>query len=177
MKRVFFGLLLFCSSLLSHDLELDIVDNGDNTILIKADLDGVAVGAVLQLESLITGEVLYKNRFPKDGKLLVDIPKEPYLIVGKETENEDHGTIVKGIEPKEGFSKYLNSKADEVLEKITQREIHKIWGFTGSTGLFFASCIILLILAIYFGIRNTNRILREVSKNEKGEISSEEIRK
>lgn len=166
MKRVIFSLLIMYSSLLSHDLVLDIVDNGDNTILIKADLDGVAVGAVLQLESLVTGEVLYKNRFPKDGKLILDIPKEPYLIVGKETENEDHGTIIKGIEPKEGFSKYLNSKADEVLEKITEREIHKIWGFSGSTGLFFGSCIILLVLAIYFGSRNTNKILREVRKEE-----------
>ncbi|WP_418186511.1 hypothetical protein [Aliarcobacter lanthieri] len=169
MKRVFLVLLLFCSSLFSHSLVMNLYDNNDNTITVIGEFSTgeEATGALVKVESLISGEILFQQRLPKESELTIDIPKEPYQVV---LDGGEGHTIVKdGIAPKEGFSKQLSDKEKDVVVKITEKKVEKIWGISSGTGVFFGICIVLFILAIYFGFYNTNRILREVRKEENRE--------
>ena len=76
-------LLLFSTCVSAHSLVLNVMTNDDDTVtLIGAfDTGASAAGALIRLESLGTGEILYRRRLPPESELTVDIPQEPYRIV------------------------------------------------------------------------------------------------
>ena len=78
IKKIFI-FFIFNISLLAHDeFTLEIIDNKNNTITIIGDEEhkqGLA-GALIKVESLISGEILFKDRLPKESKITIDIPKE-----------------------------------------------------------------------------------------------------
>lgn len=81
----FIGFALFsltCSFANAHSLFIAINDNGDNTITVEAvfSTGGVAANAELRLESY-AGRVFLQSTLDDEGKLTVNIPSEPYLVV------------------------------------------------------------------------------------------------
>lgn len=157
MKFLLFSLFI-CLNLQAHTLLLKVIDNKDNTITIIGGFDNLqkAQGAMVRLESLISGEVLYKNRLPYESKLTIPIPKEEYQIVLDGGPEEQ--LVQKGIAPLEGF-KIKASK--EVLDKLSQprHEEHDL-GITLIIFLFIG--LILLLLTLYFSYKNTKKLLEEI---------------
>lgn len=166
IKKLLIISLISFSRLIAHDeYFLEIIDNKNNTITIIGDDDhkkGIA-GAMIRLESLISGNILYKERFSESSKLTVIIPKEPYQVI------LDAGgadiTVKEGIAPLEGFSNKMKIKANEVVEKLSKAEHHEDeWNLV--IIFFFSLCLILFGLAIYFSNKNTNKILNRLKENK-----------
>ena len=120
----------------------------------------LAIGAQIKLESINTGKILYIKRFPNKGKLIINIPKEPYIIVL----NGGPRYIIKkkGLAPIEGFStkvlKKNKTKLDSEIIKSKRTSTLPIVIF----GL--AVAFLLLLLTIFISMRNTNKLIRELRK-------------
>lgn len=159
IKKIFI-FFIFNISLLAHDeFTLEIIDNKNNTITIIGDEEhkqGLA-GALIKVESLISGEILFKDRLPKESKITIDIPKEPYQVV---LDTPDEILTKVGVAPIEGFTKEYQIKADEVIEKLS-KEKHGDEEWSGLTLAFFTLCLILFLLTIYFSNKNTNKLIKE----------------
>lgn len=166
IKKIFIFLITMfaVSSLYAHDeLTLEIIDNKNNTITIVGDEEhnqGLA-GALIKVESLISGDILFKDRLPRESKITIDIPKEPYQVV-LDTSFEVLTKV--GIAPIQGFDKQHQLTADEVLAKLS-KETHDEDEWDNLTILFFSLCLILFLFAIYFSNRNTNKILEKVKES------------
>lgn len=82
MKKIFI-LISFVMSMYAHNLIMNVMDNADNTITVVGEFSTGedAAGALIRLESLLSGEILYKERLPQESELTITIPKEPYQIV------------------------------------------------------------------------------------------------
>ena len=156
--------MFFSMSLFAHNLIMNVIDNKDNTITVVGEFSTGedAAGAMIRLESLVNAEVLYKQRLPQESELTINIPKEPYQIV---LDGGPGHTIVKeGIAPLEGFKKEIKEKEKEVNTKLsTAQNANNEWDLL--TIFFFVLCLILFGLAIYFGNKNTNKILEKLKEN------------
>ena len=115
MKKILIVLSLFCTLGFSHNLIMEVLDNEDNTLTIVGayNTGDKAAGAMIRLESLITGKILYKQRLPYESELTMAIPSEAYQIVLDG--GPDHIIIEKGISPKEGFAIYFSFKNTEKI--------------------------------------------------------------
>ncbi len=164
MKKLILILLISFTVLIAHeDLTLELVDNKDNTITIIGDEEhhqGLA-GALIKIESLISGELLFKDRLPRDSKMTIPIPKEPYQVV---LDTTDEVLTKIGITPIEGFKQEHQLKADEVIAKLS-KESHDEDEWDSLTILFFSLCLIMFIIAIYYSNKNTNRLLNKQKEN------------
>lgn len=162
MKKIFVFIFLSIS-LYAHNLIMNVMDNGDNTITVVGEFSTGedAAGAMIRLESLVNGEVLYKERLPQESELTIAIPKEPYQIV---LDGGPGHTIVKDcIAPIEGFKEELKEKVNEVNSKLSiAQNTNNEWDLI--TIFFFSLCLILFGLAIYFSNKNTNKILEEIKR-------------
>ena len=162
MKKIFVFIFLSIS-LYAHNLIMNVMNNGDNTITVVGEFSTGedAAGAMIRLESLVNGEVLYKERLPQESELTISIPKEPYQIV---LDGGPGHTIIKdGIAPIEGFKEELKEKVNEVNSKLsTAQNANNEWDLI--TIFFFSLCLILFGLAIYFSNKNTNKILEEIKR-------------
>ncbi len=160
MKKIFIFLTLTLS-LYAHNLLMSVMDNEDNTITVIGEFSTgeKAAGALVRLESLVSGEILFKQRLPVESELTIDIPKEPYQVV---LDGGPGHTIVKeGIESLEGFAKEVKEKAKSNSVKLSKpEEFNNDWSLT--TIILFTVCIVLLLLALYFSSKNTNKILNEI---------------
>lgn len=162
MKKVFIFLSLVIT-LYAHNLVMNIIDNKDNTITIRGEFSTGedAAGALIRLESLISGEVLYKERLPNESELTITIPKEPYQIV---LDGGPGHTIVKdGIAPIDGFTEELKTKVDNTKKLSKAQNSTNDWDLL--TIIFFTLCLILFVMAIYFSNKNTNKILEKLKEN------------
>lgn len=86
MKRFIYLFLLFIfiqNLLNAHSVVLKTIDNEDGTMEIFGGFStGVsAIGAKLIIKSQIDSNIIYQNRIPKSGTLIIQIPKEPYKII------------------------------------------------------------------------------------------------
>ncbi|OCL94137.1 hypothetical protein [Aliarcobacter thereius] len=162
LKKIFI-LFALVGNLFAHDeLILEIVDNKNNTITIIGNEEhnqGLA-GALIRIESLISGDVLFKQRLPKESKLTIDIPKEPYQVV---LDAEFEVLVEKGIAPLEGFKKEHMIKADEVLAKLT-KEKHDEHEWDTLTIIFFVLALLLFLFTIFLSNKNTNKIIENIRK-------------
>lgn len=115
-KKLLFITLLH-SLLFGHTLLLNVFDNEDNTITVEGvfNTGEMAVGALIRLEALNTGNVLYKKRLPDESELTIDIPKEPYQIVLDG--GPGHQVVQNGIAPQEGFSVAINTEKQVQLSQ------------------------------------------------------------
>ena len=159
MKKIFLILTATFITIFAHDeYFLNIIDNKNNTVTIIGyddHKDGIE-GTLIKLESLVNGTILYQERLPKESKIVVSIPKEPYQVV------LDAGNG--GIAPKDGFliKQNIDSKSNiEVTKK--QDSLDSEWNFL--TISFFSLCLISFLLSIYFSNRNTNIILEKIKLN------------
>ncbi|MFY9110114.1 hypothetical protein PZQ46_11480, partial [Aliarcobacter butzleri] len=76
MKKIFVFMFLSVS-LFAHNLIMNVIDNKDNTITVIGEFSTGedAAGALVRVESLISGDVLYKERLPEASELTITIPK------------------------------------------------------------------------------------------------------
>lgn len=160
MKKILIILSLVYTMSYGHQLLMNIFDNEDNTITVEGLYSSgqKTSGAMLRVESLISGEILFKKRFPQDGELIIKIPKEPYQVVLDG--GPGHIVVEKGIAPKEGFSKEIITKikksgmANISIAQSSNRE------WENTTIFLFSLCILLLSLSIYFSNQNTKKIYK-----------------
>ncbi|WP_418186432.1 hypothetical protein [Aliarcobacter lanthieri] len=160
MIKKIFVLLTLTLSLCAHELLLFVEDNKDNTITVAGEFDtgDDAAGAMVRIESLISGDVLFQQRLPKESEITIDIPKEPYQVVLDG--GSGHTLVKEGIAPLEGYSEELKAKSKQVT--VPQNVSHER---DNVTIVFFTICIILFGLTIYFSNRNTNRILQQLKES------------
>lgn len=160
-KKLLFITLLH-SLLFGHTLLLNVFDNEDNTVTVEGvfNTGETAVGALIRLEALNTGEVLYKKRLPDESELTIDIPKEPYQIVLDG--GPGHQVIQNGIEPLEGFSVKANTKKQVQLSQA--RNGTRPWTLPLVSSLIVL--FILLLATILICKRHTNTILKEIQASK-----------
>jgi hypothetical protein len=141
---------------------MDVFDNEDNTMTIEGMYSSgkKTIGALIKVESLVSGKVLFKQRLPETSEITIAIPKEPYQIVLDG--GPGHIMIKKGIIPKEGFSKVIKRTIDTKNSLTIAQNAQ--WG---NTSIFlFTLCLILLVLAIYFSNKNTQKILNLIQNKK-----------
>lgn len=157
--------LLFATILNAHSLLMNLMDNEDNTILVSGEFSTgqLAVGAMVRLESLVSGEILYKKRLPDSSELIIEIPKEPYQVVLDG--GPSHQIVKEGIAPLEGFSSTSSKEAKSVATLSQPREMSKQW--SNLTVVLFMFAFLLLFLTLYFSMRNTNKILKAIKEPAK----------
>ncbi|WP_418185668.1 hypothetical protein ACNSOS_05035 [Aliarcobacter vitoriensis] len=146
--------------LYSHELMLFVEDNKDNTITVAGEFDtgDDAAGALVKIESLVSGNVLFQQRLPKESEITIDIPKEPYQVVLDG--GSGHTLVKEGIAPIEGYSEELKAQSKQVT--VPQNVSHE---WSSVTIVFFSICIILFLMTIYFSNKNTNRILNQLKES------------
>ena len=159
MKRFIYILFLITAYLHSHELMMNVIDNKDNTVSIIA---GETIeGAMIRFESLQTGEVIFKQRLPKESELTISIPNEPYQIVLDGGPGEK---IVKGgvsLNNEILDKRKINPKA---VEKLTKPE-HEEHDFDTLTLALFLIAFMLFFLTIYFSAKNSNKIVALLKEN------------
>lgn len=163
MKNKFIVILMFLltSFVYSHTLLLNVFDNEDNTITVEGvfSTGETAPGAQIRLESLSSGEILYKKRLPEESELIIDIPKESYKVILNG--GPGHQIIKDGISPKEGFQKLSISKNINVTSSNPSNNKEGI--SEGEIILFsILIALLLLIITIFISIKNTNRLIYEL---------------
>lgn len=141
----------------AHSLLLNVFDNDDGTITISGAFNTgeSAQGALLKLESINTGEILFQKRLPDEGELTINIPKIAYQIVLDG--GPGHKVVKQGIAPQDGFIKEEVKKEKKKRSK-TDMQISSSKAVTYSIVLAF----ILLFATMFVSIRNTNKILKEI---------------
>lgn len=161
MKKIFIFIFLSIN-LFAHSLVMNLYDNKDNTITVVGEFSTGedAAGALIKIESLVSGEILFKERLPQSSELVIAIPKEPYQVVLDG--GPGHTIIKEGIAPLEGFNEELKAKIDTKKFSKSQ-EIIGEWNIISI--LFFILCLILFAMAIYFSNKNTNKILQQLKEN------------
>ncbi len=149
--------LFFLSShAFAHKLLVGVMDNGDDTITVqgKFDTGASAEGALVRLEALGSGAVLFRQRLPLESEITVKIPMEPYRIVLDG--GPGHITVKEGIVPRKGFTEKVAEKNTVSRPKANRTNLP----FILSTGMAF----FLLLLTLFVSIRNTNKILNAISR-------------
>ena len=150
--------LLLPTFMYSHSLLLNVFDNEDNTITVEGGFSTgeVAPGAQIRIESLASGEILYKKRLPQESELTIDIPKESYQIVLDG--GPGHQMIKEGPAPIGGFTKTTKVVSNATLSQ--EEDTSNTW----SLALIFTITLafILLFLTIFISIKNTNMLMKEL---------------
>jgi hypothetical protein len=150
MKILLF-VLVFINSLFAHSLVLDLFDNSDGTIQIVGGFNTGqnAAGALVKVESLVTGKILLSKRLPDESEITFKIPLEEYQVILDG--GPGHTVIKKGIEPKGGFKKLVKKPIQKSIKKENSSfTLPILWGI----------CIVFLFLILFFWIRNTNKLLK-----------------
>jgi hypothetical protein len=145
-------LILLGLNLHAHELDINIEDNKDNTITITTlfNTGESAAGVLLKLEDKKTKEILFEKRVPSNNKIVVSIPKTPYLIVLDE--GDDDLTIKEGIPPKEGFQEQKKEKTRLDTQLSSSKAIT----------ISIAIAFLLLFATIFISIKNTNKLIKEL---------------
>lgn len=155
---------LFCSSwVYAHNLLMNVMNNEDNTITVMGEFSTgeLAFGAMVRLESLVSGDVLFKERLPQISELTIEIPKEPYQIV---LDGGPGHTIVKeGIAPLEGFVKEFLEQTKKSSKLSQSDEFRNDWSLPMI--VMFTFGLILVILTLYFSAKNTQILMKQLKQN------------
>ncbi|AXH13120.1 hypothetical protein [Halarcobacter bivalviorum] len=153
-------LLLLSLNLNAHTLIMDIIDNEDNTITVVGAFSTgeKTVGALVKLESLITGEVLYQKRLPKESELTIEIPKEQYQVVLDG--GPGHTVVKEGFAPLEGFTKKTDKT--QTSKKLSQNQHGAL--INTSVIVLFSIAFVLLVLTLYFSAKNTKMLTSQLKK-------------
>jgi len=151
------------SFLQAHTLLMNLMNNDDNTITVHGEFSTgeLASGALIKVESLISGTVLFQQRLPESSELIIAIPKEPYQVV---LDGGPGHTIVKeGIAPLEGFSTDVKAKANTGGKLSQAQNGNGEWDM--ATVSMFSIAVLLFALTLYFSSRNTRLILLQMKQN------------
>ncbi len=160
-------LVLMPIYLFGHSLVMNITDNKNNTVTVngKFDTGEDITGALLQLKSTITNEILFEKRFSSTNEITFDIPEISYQIVLLDESDGDE-TVKEGIPPKNGFKNTEKSQVKENTKKEEKpnRNLMQISSNTAVT-VSIICAFILLLLTIIISIKNTNKLLNELKNS------------
>lgn len=142
--------LLVLTSLFAHKIVLNVIDNEDNTITIIGGYDTgqSAANALVRLESISSGKVLYEKRLSDESEMRVKIPNEPYKIVLDG--GAGHTQIKEGIAPKGGFK---TKKAKNTKHKTQNQQLNIAYIIT------LLVAIVFMILTMFFSYKNTQKLI------------------
>lgn len=143
-------LLLVLTNLFAHKIVLNIIDNDNDTITIVGGYDTgqSAANALVRLESLNSGEILYEARLPDESEMVVKIPSEPYKIVLDG--GVGHSQIKEGIPPKDGFKVKLKKQTKSISQK---QQLNIAYVITLTIAILF------MILTMFFSYKNTKKLI------------------
>ena len=149
----------------AHTLMVYILDNEDGTLTVEGRFNTgqTAEGALIRLESLVTGEVLFKQRLPQESELTVTIPDEPYQVVLDA--GPGHTIVKEGIPPQGGFAETYPAQGKTAA--VTRHQVPSR-GMPGLMQLSIGCALVLLLLTLYFSHRNTQKLLKALQNNTSG---------
>ncbi|RBQ26428.1 hypothetical protein [Arcobacter sp. CECT 9188] len=151
----------------AHSLVLYVDDNKDGTITIAGEFNTgeSAAGALVKLESLHSGEILFQQRLT-DDEIIVDIPKIPYKII-LDGGGADHQEEKIGIPPPNGFDK-VEEKVVKTEAKKEQKPNRSLIQISSSPAVTISIVLafILLFATMLVSIRNTNKILKKLEDSK-----------
>ncbi|MBL3519723.1 hypothetical protein ACNSOP_02300 [Aliarcobacter lanthieri] len=151
----------------AHSLVLYVDDNKDGTITIAGEFNTgeSAAGALVKLEALHSGEILFQQRLT-DDEIIVDIPKIPYKIV-LDGGGADHQEEKIGIPPPSGFDK-VEEKVVKTEAKKEQKPNRSLIQISSSPAVTISIVLafILLFATMLVSIRNTNKILKKLEDSK-----------
>ena len=150
--------------LFGHSLVLNVFDNEDDTITIEGAFNTgeSAAGALVKLEGIDSGEILFKQRL-SDDDLIVKIPQIPYIII---LDGGPGHTVEKaGIPPKNGFKEIeIHTEKSKKEKRPSKNTMSISSSFAVTVSIVFA--FILLFATIFISIRNTNKLISELKKEK-----------
>jgi len=151
--------------LFGHSLVLNVFDNGDNTITIEGifNTGESAAGALVKIEVIDSGEILFKQRLSEDEDITVEIPQIPYNIILDG--GPGHSAEKIGIPPKNGFKEIKINTERPKKEKRPSKTSMKISSSPAIT-VSILIAFILLLATIFISIRNTNKLISELKKEK-----------
>lgn len=155
IKTLFF--LLLPVGVFAHTLLVNVFDNGDDTMTVVGEFSTgeSAAGALMRLEALASGVVLFEQRLPDASELSVPIPVEAYKIILDG--GPGHQASMQGIPPKGGFIEA--PKQDTSAKPVSSQGQRQ----TSQAGLLLAGLAFLLLFAtMIVSYKNTNKLLREL---------------
>lgn len=165
MKKLGIIIMALCvaSFLEAHTLLMNVMNNDDDTITVRGEFSTgeLASGALIKLESLLSGNVLFQQRLPESSELIIAIPKEPYQVVLDG--GPGHSVVKEGIAPLEGFPADVKAKATTGAKLSQAQNGNGEWDL--ATVTMFSIAVLLFALTLYFSSRNTRLLLLQMKKN------------
>jgi hypothetical protein len=163
MKKILIICLLVVTNIYAHTLIMNILDNEDNTITIVGEFSTgqKAVDAMIRLEALSTGNILFMKRLPDVGELTLDIPKEPYQVVLDG--GPGHQIVRKGLAPISGYNLESTNNTTERKELSQAITAKNSWSLAYI--ILISITLLLILLSIYVSKRNTDKILKMIDEN------------
>lgn len=143
-------IILCMGSLFSHTLLLNLVDNKDGSIQIEAAFNTgqTAAGALVKIESLYSGKILFEERLPDESELKFQIPFEPYsVILGG---GRGHRIVKNGPAPIGGFKKEA---------KISISKEKKAFKSSSTLAILWGIACLILSLILFFWIWNSHKLM------------------
>lgn len=116
----------------AHTLTLLIENQEDGTLVVRGRFSTgqSAAGAMVQIKSLISGNMLYAKRLPAESELTVTIPSEPYTIILDG--GPMHQSFAKGPPPPGGFTASLSESSHPADPKGKKTRAHRVlWALSG----------------------------------------------
>ncbi len=156
--QLFIFLLLVATNISANNKEFKITNNNDKTISIN--IMNEKEENTIYLQAIYSDEVLFEKELKKEKSIVVKIPAEPYLIILK---NKNKYELEMGIEPRNGFTKHIDVK----IENILYKERLENEDYKNSLIFFYTFAFIFILLAVFFNMRNTNKLLKQLEKNKK----------
>lgn len=155
--------LLIVTNTYAHTLIMNILDNEDDTITIVGEFSTgqKAVDAMIRIEALNSGDVLFQKRLPDAGELTLAIPKEPYQVVLDG--GPGHQIVKDGIAPIQGYSGDNNKRKIEKKELSKPMSSRNEWSLAYT--LLISITLLLILLTVYISKRNTDMILKMIKEN------------
>lgn len=136
--------------LFAHSIRLEIEDNGNKTITIKAHIpsEGAAAGGKIIIKNKITGQPILKDTIPESGEITAKMPDVPYTVT---LDMGDEHTITKTGPLKK------TQKNNTLIVKKIQREENKIKADEKSPPvdrflIILAIAMVVVIFGVLYGV-------------------------
>ncbi|MFA5704168.1 MAG: hypothetical protein WC982_11710 [Advenella sp.] len=158
-------LILLQIELYSHTLVMDMMDNGDNTITVVGmfNTGESAAGAMIIVEALDSGEILFQQRLSNDNEIIIQIPTLPYKVI---LDGGPGHTVEKaGIAPNNGFKeveKIVHTKTETKKQQSPSRSLMQISSSVAVT-VSIILAFILLFATVVISIINTNKLMSNLN--------------
>lgn len=163
MKNFLIICFLILTNIQAHTLIMNVLDNEDNTITVVGEFSTgqKAVDAMIRLEALNSGDILFQKRLPDEGEFTLQIPKEPYQIVLDG--GPGHQIVKEGISPVDGYATSLKELTK--TKKVLSQNVSSKNEWSLAYIVLISITLLLILLTIYYSKRNTDKIIKMIQEN------------